>query len=132
LYKETGLPIALDESLTEISPENFIHKHWINTLIIKPALIGSVKKTLEFINLAKTNGIKTVISDTFHTGIGLSFLIRLASIIAEPTPMGFDTYSWLDDDILLERLPIEDGSFDLKTVMDLGSKVDFSKLVKVG
>jgi O-succinylbenzoate synthase len=131
LYKKTGLSIALDETLTEISPENFNYEDWINTLILKPAVLGSVQKSLEYINLAKTYGMKSVISDTFHTGIGLSLLIRLASIIDDPIPMGFDTYSLLDDDILVKRLPVEDGCFDLKTVMDSCEDVDYSKLKNI-
>jgi len=132
LYKKTSLPIALDESMLEISPDKYKHEDWINTLILKPSVIGSIQKTLQYINLAKSYGIKTVISDTFHTGIGLSFLIRLASVIDKPTPMGFDTYSWLDDDILIDRLPVENGCFVLKRVMDRCQNVDFSKIEKVG
>ena len=88
--------------------------------------------SLRYINRAKELGLKVVISDTFHSGIGLSFLIRLASIITEPTPMGFDTYSWLKDDILVDRLPVKNGCFDLKTVMNICSKIDLTKLEKVG
>ena len=49
----------------------------------------------------------------------------------EPTPMGFDTYQWLTDDILVNRLPVKDGYFDLNTVMDLCQKVDISKIEKI-
>ena len=132
LYEKTDIPIALDESLIEIFPERFEAKNWINTLILKPAVIGSVRKTLHYIKLAKKSGQKIVISDTFHTGVGLSFMIRLASTINEPIPMGFDTYRWLEDDILVDRLPVEDGFYNLNTVMKLCRKVDFSKLIKVG
>jgi len=130
-YAKTGIPIALDESLYEILPKSIELKNWINTLILKPAAIGSVRKILRFLNQAKKSGQNIVISDTFHSGIGLSFMIRLASIMDEPTPMGFDTYQWLKDDILVRRLPVKDGSFDLNTVMDLCQKVDISKIEKI-
>jgi O-succinylbenzoate synthase len=91
-----------------------------------------VRKTLQYLNRAKELGLKVVISDTFHSGIGLSFLIRLASIVSDPVPMGFDTYSWLDDDILFDRLPVKDGCFELETVVNLCNKINFSKLEKVG
>jgi O-succinylbenzoate synthase len=128
LYKKTGLPIALDECLKEMSPDSFQSKGWVKVLILKPVVIGSVQKTLQYIDIGKRTGVKTVISDTFHTGVGLAFLIRLASIIDKPTPMGFDTYNWLDGDILVERLPVKDGCFDLKTAMNLCNKINFSKL----
>jgi len=130
-YGKTGIPIALDESLNEMLPESIESKKWINTLILKPAVIGSVRKILRFLNQAKKFGQNIVISDTFHSGIGLSFMIRLASILDEPTPMGFDTYQWLKDDILVNRLPVKDGYFDLNTVMNLCHKVDNSKIEKI-
>ena len=92
LFEKTGLRIAVDESLINIPPVKIKSLTWINTLILKPSVIGSVRKTLQYINLARELGLKVVISDTFHSGIGLSFLIRLASTITELTPMGFDTY----------------------------------------
>ena len=131
MFKKTNFPIALDESLVEITPEKFKYEDWINALIIKPAVLGSVQKTIQYIALAKKYGIKSVISDTFHSGIGLSFLIRLASTLTEPTPMGFDTYSWLKEDILINRLPVKDGYFDLNTVLNYSRNVNISKLVKV-
>jgi O-succinylbenzoate synthase len=131
LYIKTGVPIALDESLTDISPEKSGYEDWVNTIILKPAVIGSVQKTLHYMTWAKNHGIKVVISDTFHSGIGLAFLIRLASIIDKQIPMGFDTYNWLEDDVLLERIPIKNGCFDLKTVMNLSKQVDYAKLERL-
>jgi O-succinylbenzoate synthase len=132
LAHETEMPIALDESLIEI-PANFLKNNdWIRAIIIKPSVLGSLENTLGLISQAEQNGIKVVISDTFHSGIGLSFLIRLASTIKEPIAMGFDTYQWLDDDVLVNRLPIENGCFDFKTVMDYCKNVDYSKLERVG
>jgi len=132
LYQKTGLPIAVDESLIELSPKVLEKAKWINTIILKPAVLGSLKNTYHYISLGKKTGVKMVISDTFHSGIGLSFLIRLASTIPDDIPMGFDTYNWLAEDILIERPTVQNGCFDLKTVMDLSTKVDYSKLEKVG
>ena len=131
LYKKTGIPIALDESVVDSSIENFQTANWITAIILKPAVLGSLQKMLHYLDVAKKQNIKTVISDTFHSGIGLSFLVRLASIIKEQIPMGLDTYSWLDDDILTERLAVENGHFDLKQVMDICRNVDYSKLQRI-
>jgi hypothetical protein len=46
--------------------------------------------------------------------------------------MGFDTYNWLADDILLERLTVKNGCFDLNTVLNLSTKIDYAKLERVG
>jgi O-succinylbenzoate synthase len=132
LYNKTDLLIALDESLKEISLESAQPKNWIAAIILKPAVIGSLQKTLQYIDFGKRNGVKTVISDTFHTGVGLSMLIRLASIIDKAPPMGFDTYNWLSEDILVDRLQKTDGCFDLKSVKKLQKNLNFSKLEKIG
>ena len=132
LTRETEMPIALDESLAEISPDFLKNNDWIEAIVVKPAVLGSIQYSLRYISQAEQLGIKTVISDTFHSGIGLSQLIRIASTIKEPIAMGFDTYQWLDDDVLVDRLPIENGGFDFKTVMDYCRNVDYSKLKKVG
>jgi o-succinylbenzoate synthase len=131
LFQETDISLALDESLVEMSPSNLKSLDWIKAIILKPSIIGSMDKSLEYISIAEKLGIKTVISDTFHSGIGLSFLVRLASIMDGSIPMGFDTYNWLDDDILVDRFQVEDGCFDVKTVMEYGKNIDYSKLEKV-
>ena len=128
LFERTGFRVALDESLNDMPPDSIKPVKWINTLILKPSVIGSVRKTLRYINRAKECGLKVVISDTFHSGIGLAFLIRLASVVSESIPMGFDTYSWLKDDILVDKLSIVQGAFDLNTVINLSKNVNYSML----
>ena len=131
LYEKTGIRIALDEHLIHISPKAIHTMKWINTLILKPSVIGSVQRTLQFVNRAKELGLNVVISDTFHSGVGLSFLIRLASVISKNLPMGFDTYRCLQNDILVNRLPFKKGYFDLNTVINLCNRVNLSNLTKV-
>ena len=131
LYEKTGIRIALDEHLIHISPEIIHTMKWINTLILKPSVIGSVRRSLHFINRAEELGLNVVISDTFHSGVGLSFLIRLASVLSKNLPMGFDTYRHLKNDILVNRLPLKNGHFDLDTVLRLCKRVGLSNLTKV-
>jgi O-succinylbenzoate synthase len=128
LYKATGIPIGLDETIHETDPVSFQPQNWINALILKPAVIGSLKDTLQFMQIAAVSGLKIVISDTFHSGVGLSFLIHLAASLNEVTPMGFDTYQWLTKDILINHLEIKNGRFDLAEVLERSQYMDFSQL----
>lgn len=73
LFEKTDLPIALDESLTGMSPESVNSNSGINTLVLKPSVIGSVRKTLRYINRAKKLGLRAIISDTFHTDLVFPF-----------------------------------------------------------
>ena len=131
LYKKTGIPLALDESLSENTPLNFTTAEWISALVIKPTVLGSLRCTLDWLRLARQKGVKAVISDTFQSGVGLSFLIRLAAAAGQDLPMGFDTYQWLADDILEQRLTIANGSFIPEDVVVKAVHLNFSKLEEI-
>jgi O-succinylbenzoate synthase len=128
LFQKTGIPIALDENISAIPLSDINKLEWLNTVILKPSILGSIQSVLDLIKVASESNIKCIISDTFHSGIGLSFLLRLAVTIEQMVPMGFDTYSWLKDDILKKRLIFRDGCFNLKNINISTDNLDFSKL----
>ncbi len=128
LYDQTGIPIAVDESITRHPLSAFQVKNWMKALVLKPAVIGSVQDTLKYIQIARQSNLKIVFSDTFHSGVGLSFLIRLAASLPEMVPMGFDTYRWLAEDILSARLSVTNGSFDWQNVQQCMQRINFSYL----
>ncbi len=128
LFKKTNIPFALDESLTDQSLDITKSQSWIKALVIKPSVIGSVSRTFQLIKFARKTGLSAVISDTFQSGIGLSFLAWIASFVEKDTPMGFDTYQSLADDILIDRLNVVQGNYFLKDVLQKSMNIDFSKL----
>jgi len=104
--------------------------NWIGAIVIKPSLIGSVSDALTYINKANHLNIPCILSDTFHSGIGLSFLLRLSAASALMIPMGFDTYSYLREDVLKDRLFFGGGSFRLKESALTENQIDFSRLLE--
>ncbi len=128
LFHKTGVPIAIDENINSIPLSEFKEKDWINTVVLKPGVIGSVQDTLEFIRIANDSNLRCVISDTFHSGIGLSFLIRLSACTDQMVPMGFDTYQYLKDDVLKNRLKVTGGCFNLHNISILAENIDYSML----
>ena len=131
LCDQTGIPVAVDESIVDQPISGFEVKKWMHALVLKPAVIGSVRDTLAYIRIARESHVKVVISDTFHSGVGLSFIIRLAATLTDQSAMGFDTYQWLAEDVLIKRFSVSDGSFDLHNVLQCGKKVDFSHLQEI-
>ncbi len=131
LYDQTGIPVAVDESLTSHPLSAFQVKNWMKALVLKPAVIGSVQDTLEYIRIARQSNLKIVISDTFHSGVGLAFLIRLAASLTEMLPMGFDTYQALAEDILSTRFSVSNGSFDWQNVQQCVQRINFSCLQEI-
>ena len=76
-YRETQLPLALDESLPYFFSNNAFPPG-IAAWILKPTVVGGILKTRELIKHAQSLGIKAIISSTFETEIGISQLALLA------------------------------------------------------
>lgn len=128
LYQKTGVPIALDENIKSIPLSELWNKKWINTLVVKPAVIGSVQDSLDIINTSNELNLRCVLSDTFHSGIGLSFLVRLSASSKYMIPMGFDTYRYLKEDVLKSKLKVTGGCFNLHNIQISVDHIDYSKL----
>jgi hypothetical protein len=58
----------------------------------------------------------------------LSFLIRIAASLKERIAMGFDTYQYLGEDILQERIKVQNGIIELKQVMIQQPLIDKNRL----
>ncbi len=109
------VPIALDESLNTISHESLEPIPSVTTLILKPTILGFVK-TIEFNKKAESLGMKTVISSSFESSIGLSALAEIASGLNAKA--GLDTIEWFTEDTLKSPLEIKSGRIDFTTFVN--------------
>jgi o-succinylbenzoate synthase len=128
LFNRTGAAIALDESIGAWTFDRLFAATWIKALVLKPTVIGSLADTFRFIRAAEEKKLMVVISDTFQSGVGLSFLIRIAASLKERIAMGFDTYQYLGEDILQERIKVQNGIIELKQVMIQQPLIDKNRL----
>ena len=117
LFEKTHIPIAIDETLVQYRPEK-----------LKLAAIGSLTDTLAYIHLAESNKRKIVISDNYQTGIGLTFLVRLAASLKKAIPMGFNTYNYLREDLLMDRIQVSGGEIFVQDALERSKKVNLSCL----
>ncbi len=127
LAEKVTLPIALDENLSwyvkEVIPD------WIGALVIKPTLLPVMSRLMAF----RDKGIPVVLSDTFQTGVGISFLAELAGALCQDDlAMGFDTLSWLAEDILLSPAVIENGEIRLADKSITFNDLNSALLKKIG
>jgi len=131
LLSHSSIPIAFDENVLNIykMPELYLSK--IKAIIIKPTVIGGIQKSLKLIRFADQNGITSVISDTFQTGIGLSTLIAIGHLIHSEIPMGFDTYSWLKQDIWQNDFKINQGKLFYNKTKISDNNLNLSMLQKI-
>jgi O-succinylbenzoate synthase len=136
LYSKTKIPLAIDESLfTDHLMSNdlsFLNKKWLRAIILKPSLIGGLDKTVQYINLAEKSNKLAVISDTFHSGIGISFLACFAAAkIIRKTAAGLNTYDWFTNDLLKQRLSLNHGLCNISNVNKKSKKLKMSLLKKI-
>jgi len=99
LKQDTGLDIALDESLSEIDDIESVIDHGLcDVIILKPALVGGLEKILELYEKARQKGMRAVLTSNLETEIGWSALCHLAASLPEPLPpCGLDTLRLFDD-----------------------------------
>lgn len=103
-HAQTGIPLALDESLIGQAPAAMVVAAGVEAFVLKPAVLGGLERMNGFFRVARRCGIKAVASSMFETGIGLAVLANCAAALAGGEhPAGLDTYRWLGDDLLQER-----------------------------
>ncbi len=96
LVHESKVKIAVDESANnfESAKEIIINSH-IEIIVLKPVLIGSIKRTFELIDLAKSYDKSIIISSTFESSVGLNMLIHLSYHAGNRFAHGLGTFSYL-------------------------------------
>ena len=82
LYRQLGVPIAVDETLSESSAhEDVLGAPGIDVQVVKPSLLGDVGELGNIITRGRINSMDTVISSAFESGYTLFVLGRMAQIL---------------------------------------------------
>ncbi len=114
-YQQTGLAFALDESLSQFNADDLESLGMgLKALVLKPALLGGFHKIGEWIKIAYDHDMQIILSSMFESGVGIAALANCAAAwIKNPLPMGFDTYRWLANDVLVKPLSMPHGLMDV-------------------
>jgi O-succinylbenzoate synthase len=99
------IPLALDETLAGLAPEDLAAYPGIRAVILKPTVLGGFRRALQFAAHARRAGIEAVVSGAFESGVGVQGLLALAAVL-DDTPAGLDPYRWLARDVLASPLPL--------------------------
>jgi o-succinylbenzoate synthase len=125
------LPLALDESLLEISPAELPRSPALKAIVIKPTLMG-FERALHFARAAQDKGITPVISSAFESSLGIATLASIAAVIdGGRTPAGLDTLDWLADDLLEPPLRVQAGKIVLADDASLMNTIKMEFLEKI-
>ena len=104
----SGVRIAVDEPLARGLPWHPVPQ--LAALVIKPTLVGSLARCEALVREARRLGLRTVVSSSFESDLGLGLLARLAAEWAPDEPPGLDTRRWLAKGLLAPNgLPERDA-----------------------
>ncbi|MCB9771857.1 MAG: o-succinylbenzoate synthase [Candidatus Omnitrophica bacterium] len=113
-YEETLIPVAIDESLKEHSLREIKSLDGLEVVILKPTILGGFEKIAQMTQEAHSYGLRTVITSSFETGIGLRALANLAASFSKHIPVGLDTAKWLIKDTVTPHLKTERGRLNIE------------------
>jgi len=106
LIARSACPIALDETLREISPADLSLFQGAAALVLKPTLMGGFEHCREFAREGERLGMISVVSAAYESGVGIHALGRFAASLPRISAAGLDTYSRLQSDVLTNRLDL--------------------------
>jgi len=114
-FAKTRIPVALDESLVTLSKDQAKSIKGVNAFILKPTILGGIENTFSWIRQAQRHALKTVISSSFETGVGIITLANLAAAAGEiHITAGLDTLRWFKNDILKSPFEVKNGHLDVR------------------
>jgi len=117
LARDFNIQLALDETLQQA---NFVYQHHdcYKALVLKPTLIGSLKRLQYFINQAKRYQLQVNISSSFESPVALQQLNYLASQWSKEVEigMGLDTLKFFKPGLLDKSTAITEQIQELECV----------------
>lgn len=130
--KETGLPVAIDETTREIEPDNLPAYAFVAAVVLKPTLLGGFEKAAAFARAASNLGAKVVFTSTFESPVGIAALAHLAAAYgSENTAAGLETVNWFEQQLLTEPVSLTNGRINLSQTVDAVRTIDLSQIEEV-
>lgn len=77
--RAAGVPIAADESVTDIPAALDLLEAGCDTLVVKPARVGGPLRAAQIVQAANDAGVPVVVSTLHETGVGLATALHVAA-----------------------------------------------------
>ena len=110
LIPGSAIPIALDETVRHKGADVILDLAQV--FVVKPSLMGGLFLANELIEQSLEAGKRCVISSSWESGIGMFSLLHMASNMPQESH-GLDTYRYLANDALVNRLPLSQAKIRL-------------------
>ncbi|MCH7997697.1 MAG: mandelate racemase/muconate lactonizing enzyme family protein [Chloroflexi bacterium] len=117
--------IAADESVESLeAARRLVAAGAADVLVIKAARVGGLREATAIAGLARSNGLRVVVTSSLETGIGLASSLHLAAALIPDEVSGLATGHLLEHDLLTEPLLQENGFLHTPQLPGLGISVD--------
>lgn len=103
------IPIAVDESLVETSPESILETGAADALVLKPMALGGPDIARTIAVRALQNDLDVIVSNTIDGAIARTAAVHLAASLPERTVSGLATASMLERDLAPDPAPVSEG-----------------------
>jgi o-succinylbenzoate synthase len=90
-------PLAIDESLAELSLEQIERFPKIKAIIYKPTIQGGMLSCMDLYDWTMKYGVSLILSSAFESELGLTHIASMAHRLALKEPIGIGTYHFLKD-----------------------------------
>ncbi len=121
LCRESPIPVALDDSARTLTHvQSIIAQRAAHVLVLKPPRLGGPDRTLQVIDAAAAAGLRSVVTASLETAIGLTVALHCGALLPDPIPpCGIGTARFLARD-LAPPPPIQDGFMAVPAAPGLG------------
>lgn len=125
LKNETGVRIALDETLAEIDDIDALLSAGIaDAVIIKPTILGGIARAVHLAETARKYGCNVVVTSAFESEVGLIALVHLAAAVCPEVACGLDTISIFDPSPSSHQFSVRNGAIAVPNKSGLGLDAD--------
>jgi len=115
LKEKTKVPLAADESIRKPEDaESAIFNKSVSYLILKPMMTGGIIPVLNIADLAKKNGIESIVTSSFEGAIGRIGAVYSAALINNDFAHGLATGDFFDEENVPDPFPVSDGKIEFK------------------
>ncbi len=128
---DSVIPLALDESLRSIDPDNLQRWHGVKAVVLKPTILG-LERAVRFARAASRLGMTAVFSSSYESSLGLITIAQVAAAFnVAATPAGLDTVGIFQEDLLSPSLTVQDGQVTIDELPDVCESINRSRLEEV-
>ncbi|TAK66097.1 MAG: o-succinylbenzoate synthase, partial [Dehalococcoidia bacterium] len=126
-----GVPVAADEDVTGVeAARRVLEALAADVLIIKPAVVGGLRRAMEIVEMARAAGADVVVTSAMESGVGVAGALHVAAAARVVRACGLGTLELLADDLVSDALRVVDGAMVLPRGAGLGVTLDATALAR--